>query len=55
MLQLHKTEGGQEYAEFLHVPRKRFTDFGKTIVMRSSISAQQFACFIHLQFLGLAG
>lgn len=29
MLQLHKTEGGQEYAEFLHAPRKRFTDFGK--------------------------
>lgn len=29
MLQLHKTEGGQEYAEFLHAPRKRYTDFGK--------------------------
>jgi replication fork clamp-binding protein CrfC len=27
VLQLHKTEGGQEYAEFLHAPRKRFTDF----------------------------
>uniref|UniRef100_A0A453H7X5 Dynamin-type G domain-containing protein n=1 Tax=Aegilops tauschii subsp. strangulata TaxID=200361 RepID=A0A453H7X5_AEGTS len=27
VLQLHKTEGGQEYAEFLHAPRKRFSDF----------------------------
>lgn len=28
MLQLHKTEGGaQEYAEFLHLPKRRFTDF----------------------------
>ncbi|XP_078170665.1 phragmoplastin DRP1C-like [Carex rostrata] len=27
VLQLHKTEGGQEYAEFLHAPRKRYTDF----------------------------
>jgi hypothetical protein len=29
VLQLHKTEGGQEYAEFLHLPRKKFSDFGK--------------------------
>lgn len=28
VLQLHKTEGGTEYAEFLHAPRKKFTDFG---------------------------
>ena len=28
MLQLHKTEGGTEYAEFLHAPRKKFSDFG---------------------------
>lgn len=28
MLQLHKTEGGTEYAEFLHASRKKFTDFG---------------------------
>ncbi|EFJ06121.1 hypothetical protein SELMODRAFT_183216 [Selaginella moellendorffii] len=27
VLQLHKTEGGAEYAEFLHIPKKRFTDF----------------------------
>ncbi|KAL5225460.1 hypothetical protein ABZP36_012099 [Zizania latifolia] len=28
VLQLHKTEGGvQEYAEFLHTPKRRFTDF----------------------------
>lgn len=29
VLQLHKIEeGSREYAEFLHLPRKRFTDFG---------------------------
>ncbi|KAL2347955.1 hypothetical protein Fmac_001955 [Flemingia macrophylla] len=29
VLQLHKTdEGGRDHAEFLHLPRKRFTDFG---------------------------
>ncbi|KAB2053063.1 hypothetical protein ES319_A12G161800v1 [Gossypium barbadense] len=27
VLQLHKTESGTEYAEFLHAPKKRFTDF----------------------------
>lgn len=28
MLQLHKTQdGAQEYAEFLHMPKRRFTDF----------------------------
>ncbi|KAH0975023.1 hypothetical protein GBA52_016922 [Prunus armeniaca] len=28
VLQLHKIEeGSREYAEFLHLPRKRFTDF----------------------------
>uniref|UniRef100_A0A0D9XXM2 Dynamin N-terminal domain-containing protein n=1 Tax=Leersia perrieri TaxID=77586 RepID=A0A0D9XXM2_9ORYZ len=27
VLQLHKTDGKQEYAEFLHSPWKRFTDF----------------------------
>ncbi|KAM0944619.1 putative dynamin stalk domain, dynamin, GTPase region, GTPase effector domain, Dynamin superfamily [Dioscorea sansibarensis] len=27
VLQLHKTDEGREYAEFLHLPRKRFTDF----------------------------
>ncbi|KZV19553.1 dynamin-related protein 1C-like [Dorcoceras hygrometricum] len=27
VLQLHKTEGGTEYAEFLHAPKKKFTDF----------------------------
>lgn len=28
VLQLHKIEGGKEYAEFMHLPRKRFEDFG---------------------------
>lgn len=33
VLQLHKTEeGSQEYAEFLHLPKRRFTDFGKLII-----------------------
>lgn len=27
MLQLHKTEGGQDYAEFLHAPKRKLTDF----------------------------
>ncbi|KAJ7942869.1 Dynamin [Quillaja saponaria] len=27
VLQLHKIEGQSEYAEFLHAPRKKFTDF----------------------------
>jgi replication fork clamp-binding protein CrfC len=37
VLQLHKTEGGQDYAEFLHAPRKRFTDFA---VVRREIEAE---------------
>ncbi|CAI9096778.1 OLC1v1032991C1 [Oldenlandia corymbosa var. corymbosa] len=27
VLQLHKIDGGAEYAEFLHAPKKKFTDF----------------------------
>ncbi|KAG6526296.1 phragmoplastin DRP1C-like [Zingiber officinale] len=27
VLQLHKTESGSEYAEFLHAPRRKYTDF----------------------------
>lgn len=27
VLQLHKTEGGTDYAEFLHAPKRKFTDF----------------------------
>jgi len=27
VLQLHKTEGGQDYAEFLHAPKRKLTDF----------------------------
>ncbi|XP_072992587.1 dynamin-related protein 5A [Typha latifolia] len=27
VLQLHKIEEGREYAEFMHLPRKKFTDF----------------------------
>lgn len=36
MLQLHKTESGtQEYAEFLHQPRRKFTDFGMTVILHA--------------------
>ena len=28
MLQLHKIDETREYAEFMHLPRKRFTEFG---------------------------
>ena len=43
MLQLHKTEEGQpEYAEFLHLPKRKFTDFGMlnpyALVIRISLS-----------------
>jgi hypothetical protein len=38
VLQLHKTEDGvQEYAEFLHMPKRRFTDFGKQPLSSSVI------------------
>lgn len=34
VLQLHKIdEGSREYAEFLHLPRKRFTDFGRFLYL----------------------
>ncbi len=32
VLQLHKTDERSEYAEFLHMPKKRFTDFGKCTI-----------------------
>ncbi|XP_008799598.1 dynamin-related protein 5A [Phoenix dactylifera] len=28
VLQLHRIDEGREYAEFMHLPRRRFTDFG---------------------------
>jgi hypothetical protein len=35
VLQLQKTEQGlQEYAEFLHLPKKRFTDFCMSFVVQ---------------------
>lgn len=38
VLQLHKLdEGSREYAEFLHLPRKRFTDFGSFSVHVKSL------------------
>ncbi|KAJ0837132.1 putative dynamin central domain, dynamin, GTPase region, Dynamin superfamily [Helianthus annuus] len=38
VLQLHKTEGRQEeYAEFGHMPRRRFTDFCMSTLVRKEI------------------
>ena len=28
VLQLHKIDEGREYVEFMHLPRKKFIDFG---------------------------
>lgn len=28
VLQLHRIDEGKEYGEFMHLPRKKFTDFG---------------------------
>jgi hypothetical protein len=33
VLQLHRIDGDREYAEFMHLPRKRFTDFGNPSVL----------------------
>lgn len=38
MLQLQKTEDGQqEYAEFGHLPRRRFSDFGTCVVNECNV------------------
>lgn len=38
MLQLQKTEDGQqEYAEFGHLPRRRFSDFGMCLVTECGV------------------
>ncbi|KAL8116607.1 hypothetical protein AgCh_022953 [Apium graveolens] len=34
VLQLHKVEGGSEYDEFLHAPKKRFSDFVMSIYIQ---------------------
>jgi hypothetical protein len=34
VLQLQQTEdGSQEYAEFLHMPKRRFSDFGANLTL----------------------
>ncbi|KAF7099097.1 hypothetical protein CFC21_100786 [Triticum aestivum] len=33
VLQLHRIDEDREYAEFMHVPRKRFTDFGNSSIL----------------------
>lgn len=40
VLQLHKIDDSREYAEFMHLPRKRFTDFG--IMLPTFSTAFQF-------------
>ncbi|ONK66881.1 uncharacterized protein A4U43_C06F13020 [Asparagus officinalis] len=39
VLQLHKTEDWQpEYAEFLHMPRRKFTDFCELLCYQNDLS-----------------
>jgi hypothetical protein len=42
VLQLHRIDGDREYAEFMHLPRKRFTDFGN-----SSAPFSFGSCMVH--------
>lgn len=53
MLQLHKTDDGTEYGEFLHLPKKRFTDYGNFLTGLSFVSSMECMCFISLLVLGL--
>lgn len=40
VLQLHKIDEGREYAEFMHLPRKRFTDFGNVHFLKMVLLAR---------------
>ena len=58
VLQLHKIDEGQtEYAEFLHLPKRRFTDFGMLISLmvvilhKTEMIPVLFACIN--QFIGI--
>lgn len=45
VLQLHKTDDGRaEYAEFLHAPKKKFSDFGTSYIIFLILTS---SCFIH--------
>lgn len=54
MLQLHKTESedgasaAQEYGEFMHAPRKRFTDYGEFRFLHSSFLQSQLVMVGHM-------
>lgn len=50
MLQLHKIERGTEYAEFLHAPKKRFTDFGKSDSQKDSFYFGFLSCVLSMHF-----
>lgn len=48
VLQLHKTDDGQQdYAEFLHAPRKRYTDFGNKVSQNISFNISVMISFRH--------
>lgn len=44
VLQLHRIDEGREYAEFMHLPRKSFTDFGIFIVINDFSSSEN--CYL---------
>lgn len=48
VLQLHKIDEGREYAEFMHAPRKRFTDFGILIHKRFPFTHFMVLLTLHL-------
>lgn len=39
VLQLHRIDEGKEYAEFMHLPKKKFTDFGILLVAQGFFSS----------------
>lgn len=51
VLQLHKTEAGAtEYAEFLHHPKRRFTDFGMLLQFRLLFHEKRFSISVVSSF-----
>lgn len=37
MLQLYRIDEGQDYAEFSHLPRRKFSDFGVYIMLQITL------------------
>ena len=51
VLQLHKTEEGKEYGEFLHLPKKKFYDFGKSsfwVLSVQKTEVSELECYVSL-------